>query len=333
MGYDKASSKVDVVVRYVDQKYYQATIADKSSGEDICVEPQKSKTVEAALEGLLAHTCSHLGNPPNLIGAGATQKDSPLLKRGRGRPKSVLPSAISSAVKPKAKRAAPAASTMVADVTPGAKRGVGRPKKQDAAAPASISRPRGRQRKSPTAPVSTGRPVGRPRKNPVATALATEVTEDGTTALIKRGRGRPKKSDSTPVAATAPKRDASALEDDEDEEPAVRKSRKITTDDDFQELIGAYDLGDIEEAGQAAPYTPQVWFPTYVSRIARVVYQCIADGADGGLTEDEIMEDTGLAYSDISAGISQLSEKGGIEPAIEDSARWVVIDEWEDEDE
>ena len=333
MGYDKASSKVDVVVRYVDQKYYQATIADKSSGEDICGGPQKSKTVEAALEGLLAHTCSHLGNPPNLIGAGATQKDSPLLKRGRGRPKSVLPSAISSAVKPEAKRAAPAARTTVAAVTPGAKRGVGRPKKQDTAAPASIGRPRGRPRKSPTAPASTGRPVGRPRKNPVATAPATEVAEDGATAPVKRGRGRPKKSDSTPVAATASKRNASALEDDEDEEHTANKSRKITTDDDLQELFDADDFGDAEEAGQTAPYTPQVWFPTYVSRIARVVYQCIADGAGGGLTEDEVMERTGLTYSEISAGISQLSEKGGIEPAIEDSARWVVFDEWEDEDE
>lgn len=333
MGYDKASSKVDVVVRYVDQKYYQATIADKSSGEDICGEPQKSKTVEAALEGLLAHTCSHLGNPPNLIGAGATQMDSPVLKRGRGRPKSVLPSATSSSVKPKAKRAAPAARTTVAAVTPGAKRGVGRPKKQDTAVPASIGRPRGRPRKSPAAPASTGRPVGRPRKNPAATAPAPKMTGDGATAPTKRGRGRPKKADFTPAAATASKRDASALEDDEDEEPAANKSRKITTDDDFQEFIDADDFGDVEEAGQTAPYTPQVWFPTYVSRIARVVYQCIADGADGGLTEDELMVRTGLTYSDISAGISQLSEKGGIEPAIEDSARWVVFDEWEDEDE
>jgi len=330
MGYDKASSKVDVVVRYVDQKYYQATIADKSSGEDICGESQKSKTVEAALEGLLAHTCSHLGNPPNLIGAGATQMDSPLLKRGRERSKSVLPVTASSAVKPKAKRAAPAARTTLAAVTPGAKRGAGRPKKQDTAEPASIGRPRGRPRKSPAAPTSTGRSVGRPRKNPAATAPALKVTGDG---AVKRGRGRPKKSDSTPAAADASKRDASALEDDEDEEPAAKKSRKITTDDEFQELIDADDLGDVEEAGQTAPYTPQVWFPTYVSRIARVVYQCIADGADGGLTEDEIMERTGLTYSEISAGISQLSEKGGIEPALEDSARWVVFDEWEDEDE
>lgn len=87
MGYDKPSSEVDVVVRYLDQKYYQATIADKSSGEDICGEPHKSKTVETALGALLAHTCSHLGNPPNLFGVGATQTlDSPILKRGRGRP-------------------------------------------------------------------------------------------------------------------------------------------------------------------------------------------------------------------------------------------------------
>lgn len=326
MGYDKPSSKVDVVVRYLDQKYYQATIADKTSGEDICGEPHRSKTGESALGALLAHTCSHLGNPPNLIGAGATQiLDSPILKRGRGRPKSVLPLAPSSAVKPKAKRAAPTARAMAAAVTPGAKRGRGRPSKQDTTAPTSIGRPRGRPRKSPAAPTSTGRAVGRPRKNPAA-----QVTEDGTSTTIKRGRGRPKKSDSTPAAAITSKRDASALED---EQPAANKSRKFTTDDDIQEHISADDLGEAGEAGQTAPFTPQVWFPTYVSRIARVIYHCIADGPDVGLTEDELMVRTGLAYSETNAAISQLSEKGGIEPAVRDPARWIKCDEWEEEDE
>lgn len=237
----------------------------------------------------------------------------------------------SSAVKPKTKRSAPAAKATAAAVTPGAKRGRGRPSKQDTAAPMSIGRPKGRPRKSPAAPTSTGRSVGRPRKNPVATASAAQVTEDGATATVKRGKGRPKKSESTPVAAAATsKRDASAFED---EQPAANKSRKITTDDDIQEHISADDLGEIEEAGQTAPFTPQVWFPTYVSRIARVIYHCIADGPNGGLTEDELMVRTGLAYSEISAGISQLSEKGGIEPAVGDCARWIIFDEWEDEDE
>lgn len=108
MGFNQSASEVDVVVRFLDQKYYQATIADKSSGEDICGEPHQARTVERALAALLAHTCQHLGNPPNLIGAGATQTlGSPLVKRTRGRPKSILPSVASSAVKPKAKRAAP----------------------------------------------------------------------------------------------------------------------------------------------------------------------------------------------------------------------------------
>lgn len=329
MGYDKPSSEVDVVVRYLDQKYYQATIADKSSGEDICRELHKAKTVEGALAALLTHTCSHLGNPPNLIGAGATQ-DSPILKRGRGRPKNVLPLAASSAVKPKAKRAAPAARATAAAVTPGAKRGPGRPSKQDTAAPSSVGRPRGRPRKSPVVPASTGRPVGRPRKNVVANAPAAKVTEDGITAPVKHGKGRPKKSDSTPAAAATSKRDASVFED---EQPAANKSRKITTDYDIQERISADDLDDVREAGQTAPHTPQVWFPSYVPRIARVIYHCIADVPDGGLTVDELMVRTGLAYSEINAGISQLSEKGGIEPAVGDPARWIVFDEWEDEDE
>ena len=315
MGYDQPPSDVDVIVRYLDQKYYQANIVDKSTGKDICGELHKAKTVEDALAALLSHTCAHLGNPPNLIGAGATQAlDSPIIKRGRGRPKNILLSAASPVVKPRAGRAAPTARTLMSTVTPGAKRGPGRPKKQDTAAP-----------------TSTGRPRGRPRKNPVPTAPVPEITENGTTAPIKRGRGRPKKSNSTPAVATATsKRNASALED---EQPAANKSRKITTDDDMQEHISADEFGEVEEAGQTAPFTPQVWFPTYVSRIARVIYHCIAEGPAGGLTQDEMMIRTGLSENDVATGVSQLSTKGGIMPAVEDDARWTVFDEWEDEDE
>lgn len=181
-------------------------------------------------------------------------------------------------------------------------------------------------------PPSTGRPRGRPRKNPAATAPdVPDVTEDVTTAPAKRGRGRPKKSDSTPAAATTgSKRTASALGD---EEPAANKSRKTTSDEELQERISADELREVEQAGQAAPFTPQVWFPTYVSRIARVIYHCIADGPAGGLTEDEMVTRTGLPYADVNAGISQLHEKGGIEPAVGDDSRWTVFDEWEDEDE
>jgi hypothetical protein len=50
MGYDQPSSDVDVVVRYLDQKYYQANIADKSSGEDVLGESHEAKTVEDALK-------------------------------------------------------------------------------------------------------------------------------------------------------------------------------------------------------------------------------------------------------------------------------------------
>ena len=315
MGYDQPPSKVDVVVRYLDQKHYQANIADKFSGEDICGESHKSKTVEGALTALLGHTCAHLGNPPNLIGAGATQtQGSPLVKRGRGRPKNVLLLASPPAVKPKAKRAALTVRATASTVTPGAKRGPGRPKKQD-----------------DVAPTSTGRPRGRPRKDPVATVPTAAVAEAGATAPTKCGRGRPKKSDSTPAAAkTTSKRNASGLGD---EEPAAKRSRKTVTDDDMQERISADDLGEVEEAGQAAPFTPQVWFPTYVSRIARVIYHCIADGPPGGLTEDEMMVRTAMPYSEVSAGISQLNEKGGIMRAAEDDARWTVFDEWDDEDE
>jgi hypothetical protein len=347
MGYDQPSSDVDVVVRYLDQKYYQASIADKSSGEDVLGEPHKAKTVEGALKALLGHTCAHLGDPPNLIGAGATQTlGSPISKRGRGRPKSILPSTTSSAVKPKPKRAAPTVRTTAPISTPGAKLGPGRPKKQDTVAPTSTGRPLGRPRKSPAvptstgrplgrprktpvAPMSTGRPRGRPRKNPVATAPTAEVTEDGATAPVKRGRGRPKKSDPTPAAATtASKRNAFALGD---EELAANKSRKTTTDDDMQATIGADEFGEVEEAGQTAPFTPQVWFPTYVSRIARVIYHCIAEGPAGGLTQDEMMVRTGLPNTDVSTGVSQLSAKGGIMPVAED--KWAVFDEWEEEDE
>jgi hypothetical protein len=332
MGYDQLPSKVDVVVRYLDQKYYQANIADKSSGENICGELHKSKTIEGALTALLSHTCAHLGNPPNLIGAGATQTlGSPLVKRGRGRPKNVLLSASSPAVKPEAKRAAPTVRATASTVTPGAKRGPGRPKKQDDIVPTSTGRPVGRPRKSPAAPMSTGRPRGGPRKDAVATAPTAAVTEDDATATAKRGRGRPKKSDSTPAAAkTTSKRNASGLGD---EGPAAKRSRKTVIDDDMQEHISADDLGEVEEAGQAAPFTPQVWFPTYVSRTARIIYHCIADGPAGGLTEDQMMMRTGMPYSEISAGISQLNEKGGIMRAAEDDARWTVFDEWEDEDE
>ncbi|KAI4729617.1 hypothetical protein E4T49_02622 [Aureobasidium sp. EXF-10728] len=317
MGFDQPTSEVDVVVRYLEQKYYQATIADKSSGEDVVGEPHEAKTVERALTALLAHTCAHLGNPPNLIGAGATQTlGSPSATRGRGRPKSILPSSSTSAVvRSKTKRTAPAAKTKVsAVVTPKA---TGR---------------RGRTRKSDVVvPTSTGRPRGRPRKDAVSTAAAGEATKDGVTAPAKRGRGRPKKSDTTPAATTTgSKRNASVLEDDE---PTTNKSRKTISDEEMQDRIGADELGEVEEAGQTAPFTPQVWFPTYVSRIARVVYHCIADGPAGGLSEAEIMARTGLPYSDINAGIMQLSEKGGIVPAIGDDSRWTVLDEWEDEEE
>ncbi|KAK6003576.1 hypothetical protein QM012_009347 [Aureobasidium pullulans] len=317
MGFDQPSSDVDVVVRYLEEKYYQATIADKSSGEDICGEPHQARTVERALAALLAHTCAHLGNPPNLIGAGATQTlASPLVKRTRGRPKSILPSTASSAVKPKADRAAPVTEAKAAAAaTPKATRARGRPRKYDV-----------------VVPPSTGRPRGRPRKKSVVTASALpQVTENGTTATAKRGRGRPKKSDSTPAAATAGlKRTASALGN---EEPAANKSRKTTGDEELQERINADELREAEQAGQTAPFTPQVWFPTYVSRIARVIYHCIADGPAGGLTEDEVMMRTGLPYTDVNAGVSQLHEKGGIEPADGDDSRWKVSDEWEDEDE
>ncbi|KAG9518904.1 hypothetical protein KCV07_g5216, partial [Aureobasidium melanogenum] len=317
MGFNQSASEVDVVVRFLDQKYYQATIADISSGEDICGETHQARTVERALAALLAHTCTHLGNPPNLIGAGATQTlASPLVKRTRGRPKSILPATASSAVKPRATRAAPAAKAKISTaVTP------------------KVTRARGRPRKSEVVvPPSTGRPRGRPRKNPAATAPdVPDVTEDVTTAPAKRGRGRPKKSDSTPAAATTgSKRTASALGD---EEPAANKSRKTTSDEELQERISADELREVEQAGQAAPFTPQVWFPTYVSRIARVIYHCIADGPAGGLTEDEMVTRTGLPYADVNAGISQLHEKGGIEPAVGDDSRWTVFDEWEDEDE
>jgi hypothetical protein len=40
-----------------------------------------------------------------------------------------------------------------------------------------------------------------------------------------------------------------------------------------------------------------------------------------------------MPYSVVSAGISQLNEKGGIMRAAEDDARWTVFDEWDDEDE
>ncbi|KAI4718015.1 hypothetical protein E4T48_05806 [Aureobasidium sp. EXF-10727] len=316
MGFDQPTSEVDVVVRYLEQKYYQATIADKSSGEDVVGEPHEAKTVERALTALLAHTCAHLGNPPNLIGAGATQTlGSPSVTRGRGRPKSILPSSTSAVVKPKAKRTAPAAKTKVsAAVTPKATGRRGRPRKSDV-----------------VVPTLTGRPRGRPRKDAALTAAADKVTQDGATAPAKRGRGRPKKSDTTPAAATTgSKRNASVLEADE---PATNKSRKTISDEEMQGRIGADELSEVEEAGQTAPFTPQVWFPTYVSRIARVVYHCIADGPAGGLTEDEMMARTGLPYGDINAGIMQLSEKGGIIPAIVDDSRWTVLDEWEDEEE
>lgn len=158
------------------------------------------------------------------------------------------------------------------------------------------------------------------------------MNDNGTTAPAKRGRGRPKKSDSTPAAATTSgsKRTAFALGD---EELGANKSRKTTSDEELQERISADELRDVEQAGQTAPFTPQVWFPTYVSRIARVIYHCIADGPAGGLTEDEMVTRTGLPYSDVNAGVSQLHEKGGIEPAVGDDSRWTVFDEWEDEDE
>ncbi|KAG9607176.1 hypothetical protein KCV01_g5267, partial [Aureobasidium melanogenum] len=303
-------------VRFLDQKYYQATIADKSSGEDVCGEPHQARTVERALAALLAHTCMHLGNPPNLIGAGATQTlASPLVRRTRGRPKSIFPTTASSAVKPRATRAAPAAKSKVsAAVTPKATRARGRPRKSDV-----------------VVPPSTGRPRGRPRKNAAPTVPAVpDVTEDGITAPAKRGRGRPKKSDSTSAATTGSKRTASAFGD---EEAVANKSRKTTSDEELQEHIGADELREVEQAGQTAPFTPQVWFPTYVSRIARVIYHCIADGPAGGLTEDEMVTRTGLPYADVNAGVSQLHEKGGIEPAVGDDSRWTVFDEWEDEDE
>jgi hypothetical protein len=332
MGSDHTSSEVDIIVRHLDQKYYQANIADKSSGEDLFGAPNKARTVEGALSALLGQTCAHLGNPPNLIGAGATQTlGSPTVKRGRGRPKSILPSTTSSAVKPTAERAAPTARATVSAVNQGAKRGPGRPKKQDATTPASTGRPIGRPRKSPAAPTSTGRPRGRPRKNPVVTAPTATLTEDGATAPAKRGRGRPKKSGSTPAAITnTAKRNASALGD---EEPAANKSRKTTTDEDLQEHISADEFGDVEEAGQTAPFTPQVWFPTYVSRIARVIYHCLADGPAEGLTQHEMMVRTGLPDNDVATGITQLSVKGGIMLTDRDDAKWKVHDEWEDEDE
>lgn len=316
MGFDQPSSEVDVVVRYLEEKYYQATIADRLSGEDIYGEPHQARSVERALAALLAHTCAHLGSPPNLIGAGATQTlASPLVKRTRGRPKSILPSTASSAVKPRVKKTAPAAKAKVpAAGTPKATRARGRPRKSDV-----------------VVPPSTGRPRGRPRKDPANAPDVPQVAEHDTTAPTKRGRGRPKKSDSTPAAATAgSKRTASALGD---EDITGNKSRKTTSDEDLQERTSADELREDEQAGQTAPFTPQVWFPTYVSRIARVIYHCIADGPTEGLTEDEMAIRTGLPYSDVGAGVTQLYEKGGIEHAAGDDLRWKVFDEWEDEDE
>ncbi|KAG9555210.1 hypothetical protein KCU77_g19021, partial [Aureobasidium melanogenum] len=52
MGFNQSASEVDIVVRFLDQKYYQATIADKSSGEDVCGEPHQARTVERALAAL-----------------------------------------------------------------------------------------------------------------------------------------------------------------------------------------------------------------------------------------------------------------------------------------
>ncbi|KAI5242384.1 hypothetical protein E4T43_04800 [Aureobasidium subglaciale] len=330
MGQAQSVSDVDVVVRYVHQKYYRATIADKSTGQDVCDEAHNARTIETALKSLLTYTCELLAHPPNMLGTGSSQAQaSPTVKRGRGRPKSTLAAPTPSVVKPLAKGAAPAARPMVvAQVKPDglATRGRGRPRKADAAPTAPVVAP------DAVSTIKRGR--GRPRKNAaVAIPEDTEQYQQDVSVPAKHGRGRPKKVDSTPVAAK-PKRGVSALEE---EETGANKSRKITSDEELQDRISADELGD--EAGQAAPLsfqTPQVWFPTYVSRIARNIYHSVADhGADRGLTEDEIMIRTGLSMEDVITGVRQLNEKGGIiNVATEaDEMKWTVLDEWEDEDE
>ena len=321
MGYEKPTSEVDVVVRYLDERYYRASIADKSSGENICDEDCEAKTVKGALAHLLSHTCAYLGRPPNMLGTGPTQQPtSPAVKKTRGRPKSILPSTAATPVKPavksKAKKGAVAVKTKVATPIVPAKRGRGRPRKSEVQEPAVAS---------------VARPRGRPRKNPAPVEIAgPDVLVGATIAPRKRGRGRPRRSIATPAATIGSKRSASALGD---EKPETNKSRKTITDGEMQDRISADELGD--EAGLAAPLTPQVWFPTYVSRIARVVYHCIHGGPEGGFTEEEIARRTTLRLEDVIAGIREMSEKSGI-VGTQDTAgelKWALLDEWDDEDE
>ncbi|KAI5198282.1 hypothetical protein E4T39_06824 [Aureobasidium subglaciale] len=330
MGQDQSASEVDVIVRYVDQKYYRATIAEKSSGQDVCDEKHSARTVESALKSLLTYTCELLARPPNMLGAGFSQAlASPTVKRGRGRPRSIPSAPTPSSVKPRAERAAPIVRPMItAKVKPNglATRGRGRPRKADA---------------TPTAPniahdaVSTfKRGRGRPRKD-AAVAVSADLEEPREEVAVpaKRGRGRPKKVNSTPAAAIL-KRGVSAVEDDGDTE--ANKSRKITSDEESQDQISADELGDEAQEAPFSFQTPQVWFPTYVSRIARIIYHSIADhGADQGMTEDEIMIRTGLSMDDVITGVRQLDEKGGIINLASDNdeMKWSVLDEWEDEDE
>ncbi|THX21070.1 hypothetical protein D6C90_09059 [Aureobasidium pullulans] len=321
MGYEKPTSEVDVVVRYLDDRYYRASLADKSSGENICEEDREAKTVKDALAHLLSHTCAYLGRPPNMLGTGSTQQPtSPAAKKTRGRPKSILPSTAATPVKPavksNAKKGAVAVKTKVATPIVPAKRGRGRPRKSEVQQPAVAS---------------VARPRGRPRKNPAPVEIAgPDVLNAATIAPMKRGRGRPRKSIATPVATTGSKRSASALGD---EKPETNKSRKTITDEETQDRVSADELGD--EAGLAAPFTPQVWFPTYVSRIARVVYHCIHGGPEGGLTEEEIARRTTLRLEDVIAGIREMSEKSGIvgTPDTAGELKWALLDEWDDEDE
>ncbi|THW88780.1 hypothetical protein D6D15_05745 [Aureobasidium pullulans] len=236
MGYEKPTSEVDVVVRSLDDRYYRASLADKSSGKNICEEDREAKSVKDALAHLLSHTCAYLGRPPNMLGTGSTQQPtSPAVKKTRGRPKSILPSTAATPVKPavksNAKKGAVAVKTKVATPIVPAKRGRGRPRKSENPAPVEVAGP--------------------------------DVLNGALTAPVKRGRGRPRKSIATPTATIGSKRSASALGD---EKPETNKSRKTITDEEMQDRISADELGD--EAGLAAPFTPQVWFPTYVSRIA-----------------------------------------------------------------
>jgi hypothetical protein len=190
---------------------------------------------------------------------------------------------------------------------PAPKRGIGRPKKSDATVIAK-----------PSAEGVTKRTPGRPRKNRVAAA----VSADASAAPAKRGRGRPRKSDIT--IATAPPTNATKRSASLIEEPAaaltLNKSRKSTH--------------DAEEAGETAPFTPQVWFPTYVTRLAKVVYHCLAEATPAGLTEEEVAERTGLPLMDVFASVRQLKDKGGISLVDDDThdGKWTIVDEWEDED-